>query len=401
MKQLMSKTRKAIYLLFILVGFSTVPTKAQHASYQIFYDALAPYGQWIMDPQYGYVWIPDAGPDFRPYYTNGRWVMTEYGNTWVSGYEWGWAPFHYGRWTFNRRFGWVWIPDNVWGPAWVSWRSGGGYYGWAPLGPGINVHIAFGNNYYVPDAWWTFVPCRYIYHKNFHHHWKGHKHNTTFIHNTTIINNTYNNTYVYGPRRAEVEKHVGKRVPVYELKNETQPGKSLVRNRNLNVYRPQIEAPDKSETRPAPKQFVRAEKPVVVKPEARVSAQPRMRKENNQKLLPKNEQTIPRVMGAVPVEREKVKPAQQSVTPKHRPTAQEIQPNRIKPTTRGTERTQPNRIEQKASPAKTIDAQRQPSARQWQRPVPGQPQRVEKAQPNPTAPTREKNNSNAPALRTR
>ncbi len=55
--------------------------------------------------------------------------MTEYGNTWVSDYDWGWAPFHYGRWVNNRYNEWVWIPDTVWSPAWVSWRSGGGYYG--------------------------------------------------------------------------------------------------------------------------------------------------------------------------------------------------------------------------------------------------------------------------------
>src|ERR1043165_5421845 len=68
-------------------------------SYQQFYDDLSPYGEWVEDPQYGYVWVPDAGDDFRPYYSNGYWVNSDYGNTWVSNYDWGWAPFHYGRWT--------------------------------------------------------------------------------------------------------------------------------------------------------------------------------------------------------------------------------------------------------------------------------------------------------------
>jgi hypothetical protein len=97
-----------------------------------FYDDLSPYGQWVQTPEYGRVWIPDAGPDFQPYASNGHWVMTEYGNTWVSDYAWGWAPFHYGRWYQDRYRGWAWIPGRDWGPAWVSWRSGGGYYGWAP-----------------------------------------------------------------------------------------------------------------------------------------------------------------------------------------------------------------------------------------------------------------------------
>lgn len=31
--------------------------------------------------------------------------------------------------------GWVWVPGVEWAPAWVSWRVGGGYIGWAPLPP--------------------------------------------------------------------------------------------------------------------------------------------------------------------------------------------------------------------------------------------------------------------------
>jgi hypothetical protein len=71
-------------------------------SFQMFYDQLSPYGQWVNDPNYGYVWIPDVGPNFQPYATNGYWTMTDYGNTWVSDYEWGWAPFHYGRWLYDN-----------------------------------------------------------------------------------------------------------------------------------------------------------------------------------------------------------------------------------------------------------------------------------------------------------
>ncbi|MBS2026015.1 MAG: hypothetical protein JST92_26750, partial [Deltaproteobacteria bacterium] len=29
---------------------------------------------------------------------------------------------------------WVWIPGRIWGPAWVSWRNGGGGMGWCALG---------------------------------------------------------------------------------------------------------------------------------------------------------------------------------------------------------------------------------------------------------------------------
>jgi hypothetical protein len=103
-----------------------------------FEGTLAPYGSWTDDPDYGRVWEPSpaaVGEDFSPYASNGNWVLTEYGWTWSSGWDWGWAPFHYGRWTVLGNQRWGWIPGTIWGPAWVSWRAGGGYVGWAPLPP--------------------------------------------------------------------------------------------------------------------------------------------------------------------------------------------------------------------------------------------------------------------------
>ena len=108
---------------------------APEVSYQSFYDQLSPYGNWINYPGYGYVWMPNTGPDFQPYATNGNWIYTNAGWTWASNYSWGWAPFHYGRWFYENGYGWMWVPGNEWAPAWVSWRGGGDYYGWAPLVP--------------------------------------------------------------------------------------------------------------------------------------------------------------------------------------------------------------------------------------------------------------------------
>ena len=76
-----------------------------------------------------------VGDDFSPYATGGDWLQTEYGWTWISDWDWGWAPFHYGRWLAVAERGWCWMPGTLWGPAWVSWRAGGGYVGWAPLAP--------------------------------------------------------------------------------------------------------------------------------------------------------------------------------------------------------------------------------------------------------------------------
>jgi len=107
-------------------------------AYAQFEAALAPHGSWVDEPALGRVWVPAAsevGPEFAPYWTNGSWVFTEYGWTWESGWAWGWAPFHYGRWAMTERRGWCWVPGTLWGPAWVAWRAGRINVGWAPLPP--------------------------------------------------------------------------------------------------------------------------------------------------------------------------------------------------------------------------------------------------------------------------
>lgn len=234
------------------------------ASYQQFYDELSPYGEWVNDPEYGYVWVPDAGSDFRPYYSNGYWVNSEYGNMWVSNYAWGWAPFHYGRWTYSNYYGWLWVPGNVWGPAWVSWRSGGGAYGWAPLGPGISINIAIGG-YSCPDYWWTFAPQQYVLSPNFHRYCYGPRYAPQYVHQTTIINNTYvynHNTYITGPRRADMERAIGRPVQAVAINNSVRPTRTEVRGNTVSMFRPAI-----AESRPRstehPRNFVTAREPVV------------------------------------------------------------------------------------------------------------------------------------------
>lgn len=109
-----------------------------------FYDELSRYGEWVRTRDYGWAWYPlDVDPYWRPY-LDGRWALTEYGWTWVSYEPFGWATYHYGRWAWDQRFGWLWVPGTVWGPAWVSWQQGGGYVGWAPLPPRVGFDLSFG-----------------------------------------------------------------------------------------------------------------------------------------------------------------------------------------------------------------------------------------------------------------
>jgi hypothetical protein len=103
----------------------------------LFYDALRPYGEWVFVPAYGWCWYPsNMAIHWRPY-TDGHWVYTDAGWTWASDQPWGWACFHYGRWNYDQTYGWIWVPDTVWAPAWVVWRTGGDYVGWAPAPSGL------------------------------------------------------------------------------------------------------------------------------------------------------------------------------------------------------------------------------------------------------------------------
>ena len=82
------------------------------ASYDVFYEDLQEGGHWFEDATYGYVWQPDVAaenPDWRPY-TDGHWVYTDRGWTWVSNERFGWACYHYGRWARLRDHGWIWVP---------------------------------------------------------------------------------------------------------------------------------------------------------------------------------------------------------------------------------------------------------------------------------------------------
>jgi len=242
MKNMIKLPAIVLGLMLLLTGTTQkVMAQSEDVSLQSFYDELAPYGQWINDPQYGYVWRPDVDQgEFRPYYTNGRWAMTEYGNTWVSNYDWGWAPFHYGRWVYNRYNEWIWIPDTVWGPAWVSWRSGGGYYGWAPLGPSISIGINIGHGgYRIPDMCWNFIPYNNIYYNSYPRYYGSR--NSIYIQKTVIINNTYvrnNRTYYTGPRAEEIRRVTNQNVTVYNVNRSSRPGATRIDNHNVNIYSP-------------------------------------------------------------------------------------------------------------------------------------------------------------------
>ena len=138
---------------------------AQAIDIDYFYDQLGAYGEWVWHPRFGYVWLPDTvSENWRPY-TVGHWIYTdEYGWYWDSYEPFAWAVYHYGRWGYDPDYGWFWVPGDTWAPAWVQWRYGDDYVGWAPIGPrrgGYAYGLPLSYEPSVAEAW-VFVAPRYL-----------------------------------------------------------------------------------------------------------------------------------------------------------------------------------------------------------------------------------------------
>jgi hypothetical protein len=150
--------------LLLVAGTSDAKLKMPgHGNFGVFYSSLSSHGEWI-EVDFGYVWRPlNVRYGWRPY-LYGRWVWSQHGWYWVSSEPFGWATYHYGRWSYDDYYGWIWIPDDTWGPAWVEWRYDDDYIGWAPLPPhahfDIHVGISFGSPWNAPWHYWNFVSCR-------------------------------------------------------------------------------------------------------------------------------------------------------------------------------------------------------------------------------------------------
>lgn len=99
-----------------------------------FYQPLAASGSWVQTASYGRCWHPPVTAEWRPY-GHGRWQWSDCGWYWTSDEPWAWACYHYGTWVADASQGWLWVPGTQWAPAWVRWRTGPDYIGWAPQAP--------------------------------------------------------------------------------------------------------------------------------------------------------------------------------------------------------------------------------------------------------------------------
>src|SRR5436309_1382429 len=218
------------------------------AEASFFYDQLSPYGRWLwMDP-YGCVWSPNnVTADWRPY-TDGHWVFADCGWTWVSDLEWGWAPFHYGRWFFHEQHGWCWVPGSEWSPAWVAWHWGDDWCGWAPMPPLVAWETCSDWDAVIPTFGWCFVE-----HGDFGRR-QLKDHIALVARNVTLLGASRNVTRFEVRDRGvvnlsitaeQVEKATGRPVRRLQIAEVNSPGEtrgSLHGRIGINVYRPVVTA---------------------------------------------------------------------------------------------------------------------------------------------------------------
>ena len=193
----------AVLLAASLVLFTPPRASAQvEVSFDYFYDALSPYGTWVEVEGYGPCWSPgNVDPDWAPY-TEGGWVYTDAGWAWQGDDVFSAITDHYGRWIMAGSQGWCWVPGYDWAPAWVSWRDGDDYVGWAPLPPEVVWDPGVGIGPWVDEVY-GIGPSFYVFcrHRDF-----GERHLRTVLMarswNTTILVLTRNITHhAFNPNR--------------------------------------------------------------------------------------------------------------------------------------------------------------------------------------------------------
>src|SRR5437764_1144791 len=234
------------------------------SGYSTFYTKLEPHGAWLETSDYGYVWQPreaESSRSWRPY-TNGRWIYTDAGWTWISEEPFGWATYHYGRWTRLRGIGWVWVPGNEWAPAWVSWRKSSDYVGWAPLPPEARfdqrtgIHNWSDNYYDVGPDQYCFVASREFGAPRVEQTLLPAERNVTIVNQTTNVTNiTYKNTTIVneGPNYDEMRSISREPVQRYRLERNVNVDLSVgqarpeIRGESIVVAAPVIAQPVASE----------------------------------------------------------------------------------------------------------------------------------------------------------
>ena len=263
------------------VGVSVALPAVEIRAESDFYEPLTPLGEWVVIGSYGRCWRPArVETGWRPY-CHGNWERTDAGWYWVSDEPWAWATYHYGRWDFTDQYGWYWVPQTQWAPAWVSWHSGGGYVGWAPLLPAVRVS----SGGYVGLNVTRISPRAYVFVEQ-RHFLEPIRPTTVVVNNTTIINKTVNITKVKvvnnvvineGPATEVIVKASGRQiqtVPAQELRRKAEVAVVVKPRPPAATSEQKVPTPARSAAEPQGTKASPAAQPPAKAAEATVQEQP-------------------------------------------------------------------------------------------------------------------------------
>lgn len=126
---------------------------------------LEAHGRFLRHAVWGDIWRPNQAATWRPF-SVGRWKRDTSGALrWVSSEPFGDTVYRFGRWTYDDKHQWIWVPGSRPSPAWVTWRKGDKVVGWAPVAPvrpaDARSHIkasAKKRAVKIPRNAWVFVP---------------------------------------------------------------------------------------------------------------------------------------------------------------------------------------------------------------------------------------------------
>jgi hypothetical protein len=222
-------------------------------SFDYFHERLTPHGHWVEVDNHGWCWYPnEVTVEWRPY-SHGHWIFTDDdGWVWVSDHEWGWACEHYGRWTYvDTR--WYWVPGYEWSGAWVVWRNGGGYYGWAVLPPavewraGVGIHTgSFSLEVGIYEPSWVFCRETHILSPRISTVIIDRKQTTTIIRETKVsgtVSIEKGRVRNEAIRVTDVERTTGKKVERKKLEEARTLGAAQVNKEQgdrVKVFRPKV-----------------------------------------------------------------------------------------------------------------------------------------------------------------
>ncbi|GMV30738.1 MAG: hypothetical protein AMXMBFR59_28630 [Rhodanobacteraceae bacterium] len=233
------------------------------------YSDLDEYGSWTEVTEYGNVWFPSrVSVDWAPY-RDGHWIWQDpWGWTWVDHADWGFAPFHYGRWVHVRnRWGWIPGPVSVrpvYAPALVAFVGGSNFsisvstgrpIGWFPLGPrevyvppyrasrnyftNVNITNTVINNTYITNVYNDYSSGRNVRAVNYHN-----REVAGAI--TAVSSDTFVNSRPVRQQRVEVDRALAARADVTPVAAFAPNERSVIGSGRAATAKPQREVFDRA-----------------------------------------------------------------------------------------------------------------------------------------------------------